>query len=196
MTNDSEPNLGGDLFELFSLLEKRNLRYLLVGGVALLKYVEGRNTEDIDLVLSARSLKRLPELVITEQDSDFARGTFRNIRVDVLLTSNPVFKLVNEKYATTHTFDETEVRIATPDGLILLKLYALPSLYRQGDGQRIALYESDMMMLMLRHRPDTTPLLEALRPHVDEGQFHELNRIVADIQTRITRIDEAQRDEN
>jgi hypothetical protein len=38
--------------ELFALLQKRRVDYVLVGGVALLAYVEGRNTEDIDLVIA------------------------------------------------------------------------------------------------------------------------------------------------
>jgi len=37
---------------LFRLLSERRIRYLLVGGVALLRYVPGRNTEDVDLLLA------------------------------------------------------------------------------------------------------------------------------------------------
>jgi hypothetical protein len=47
---------------LFALLEERRIDYLLVGGIALLQYVEGRNTEDIDLIMAMSSLERLPEL--------------------------------------------------------------------------------------------------------------------------------------
>lgn len=35
---------------LFALLEERRIDYLLVGGIALLQYVEGRNAEDIGLL--------------------------------------------------------------------------------------------------------------------------------------------------
>ena len=37
---------------LFALLHERQVEYLLVGGVALLQYIEGRNTEDIDLIMA------------------------------------------------------------------------------------------------------------------------------------------------
>ena len=37
---------------LFKLLDERQIDYLLVGGVALLSYVDGRNTQDINLILS------------------------------------------------------------------------------------------------------------------------------------------------
>lgn len=184
-------NLSREILELFSLLRDRQISYLLVGGVALLKYVEGRNTQDIDLVLSAESLKSLPEIVVGEQNRDFARGQFRSVRVDVLLTSNPLFKLVHQKYATMHPFSEIEVRCATVEGLVLLKLFALPSLYRQGDGQRIALYEADITMLIERQRPKMSPIFEALKPYVDAGAFEELGRIVDDIEKRIARIDAA-----
>ena len=34
----------------FTLLREHQVEYALVGGIALLQYVEGRNTEDIDLI--------------------------------------------------------------------------------------------------------------------------------------------------
>ncbi len=37
---------------LFTLLDERGIDYVLVGGVALLNYVEGRNTQDIDLIMA------------------------------------------------------------------------------------------------------------------------------------------------
>lgn len=62
--------------QLFTLLRERQIDYLLVGGVAMLQYVQGRNTEDIDLIISVSSLQALPEIAITSQENDFARGTF------------------------------------------------------------------------------------------------------------------------
>ena len=73
-------------------------------------------------------------------------------------------------------------------GFVLLKLYALPPLYRQGDAQRIALYETDVLMLAQRYRPDIRPLLETLRPFVDAGQLQSLSEIVGDIERRISRM--------
>ena len=46
---------------LFDVLTERKISYLLVGGVALLSYVEGRNTQDIDLILDRDALDALPE---------------------------------------------------------------------------------------------------------------------------------------
>lgn len=34
---------------LFALLHERGIKYVLVGGIALLQYIQGRNTEDIDV---------------------------------------------------------------------------------------------------------------------------------------------------
>ena len=64
---------------LFALLGERKIAYLLVGGIALLQYVEGRN-EDINLILSPSSLAKLPEVQITGQDKDFAGGIFEGSR--------------------------------------------------------------------------------------------------------------------
>ena len=121
----------------FSLLRERDIDYVLVGGIALLQYVEGRNTEDIDLIMAVSALEKLPELTLETRDGDFARGKFGNLKVDVLLTSNPLFDEVRKRYTTSKRFVEQEILCVTVDGLILLKLYALPSLYRQGNFTRV-----------------------------------------------------------
>ncbi len=188
-----EEKLRADLMRLFGMLQGRNVLYVLVGGVAMLTYVDGRNTKYVDLVLSVSSLERLPEITIVDRKDDFARGVFGNLRVDVLFTTNPLFKLVQESYVSVHRFLETDVRTASVEGLILLKLYALPALYRQGDGQRIGLYENDVFMLCEQHRPDMNQLFEVLQAHVDEDAMRELRGIAAEIQQRVERVDRARR---
>ena len=47
---------------LFALLRERQIEYALVGGIALLQYIEGRNTEDIDLIMALSSLEKLPAI--------------------------------------------------------------------------------------------------------------------------------------
>jgi hypothetical protein len=191
MVPGAEEKLRHDLTRLFTILLERQLPYVLVGGLAILAYVDGRNTQDVDLVLSLESLRKLPEIVLSECNSEFGRGLFGSLRVNVLLSSNPLFKLVQEKYATTRRFLETDVRCASVEGLILLKLYALPSLYRQGDGQRIGLYENDIFMLCERYRPKIEPLLQTLKPYTDQDSLRELQNIMMDIQHRIERVDKA-----
>lgn len=179
-----------DVVELFTLLGQRRIPYLLVGGIALLRYVEGRNTEDIDLLMSLPSLRQLPEISVEEQDEYFIRGRFRSVRVDVLLTANPLFAEAQRSFGTTHRFAELEVPTATPEGLILLKLYALPSLYRQGLFERVSLYEGDIASLMQRHHPAVEPLLQRLEAHLEKGDLHELRGIVRDIETRLARFEQ------
>jgi hypothetical protein len=179
-----------DVVELFTLLRDRQTPYLLVGGIAMLRYIEGRNTEDIDLLMSLPSLRQLPEIVIEEQNEFFIRGRFRTVRVDVLLTANALFAEAQQAFGTVHRFAELDVPTATPEGLVLLKLYALPSLYRQGLFDRVSVYESDIASLLQRHRCDAEPLLRRLAPHLEEGDRHELHGIVQDIQARIARFDQ------
>lgn len=38
--------------DFFAVLEKRKIDYVLVGGIAILHYVEGRNTQDLDLLMA------------------------------------------------------------------------------------------------------------------------------------------------
>jgi hypothetical protein len=175
---------------LFSLLGERRIGYLLVGGIALLQYVEGRNTEVIDLILAPSSLDRLPEIEIVGEEKGFARGIFAGLQIDLLLTSNPLFEIVTRQYSTTRVFVEREIPCATVEGLILLKLYALPSLYRQGNLVRAALYETDILTLIYGYQPALEPLFQELAPHVSATDLVALRKIVTEIQTRIARFGE------
>ncbi|MHB8519323.1 MAG: hypothetical protein ACYDH9_01075 [Limisphaerales bacterium] len=176
-----------DAMELFRTLNERRVTYLLVGGLAMLTYVQGRNTKDVDLLLSLAALERMPELKIQDRQDFFIRAQFRTVQVDLLLTTNPLFKTVEERFATKHRFAELEVPATTVEGLIVLKLYALPSLYRQLDWDRVYVYESDIKILLAQYKPDLKPLFTLLEPYVLPTDVKELRKIVAEEQQRIAR---------
>jgi hypothetical protein len=174
-----------DAMDLFRLLAERRARYLLVGGLALLTYVNGRNTKDVNLLMSVATLEQIPEVALEDKNDFFARAKFRSVQVDLLLTQNPLFKIVSEKFATKHRFAELEIPAVTVEGLIVLKLYALPSLYRQFDWDRIYVYESDIKLLLARHIPQVEPLFRLLEPHLLPTDMVELRKIVLEEQQRI-----------
>jgi hypothetical protein len=182
-----------DAMDLFRLLAERQLDYLLVGGMAMLTYIQGRNTKDVDLLMSVAALEQLPELKIEDRNDFFARGKFRSIQVDVLLTQNPLFKIVAERFAATHSFAEMKIPAATVEGVILLKLFALPSLYRQYDWERIHVYESDIKILLDLYRPATAPLFALLEPHILPTDLKELRRIVHEEEQRIAKAEQEMR---
>jgi hypothetical protein len=174
---------------LFALLRERQVDYVLVGGIAMLQYIEGRNTEDIVLIMALSSLKDLPEIKVTSQDADFARGKFDGLQVDLLLTSNPLFEYVRRHHTSARRFVEQEIPCATVDGLLLLKMYALPSLYRQGNFGRVGLYENDVATLIHDYRPDLSHLFEELSHHFSETDLAAVRDIIAEIQQRIERFE-------
>ena len=174
---------------LFALLQERKIEYVLVGGVAMLQYVSGRNTEDIDLIMAVSSLKELPEIQTSSQDADFARGKFEGLRIDLLLTSNPLFEQVKRYHTAVRKFVEEEIPCATVEGLILLKMYALPSLYRQGNFSRVGIYENDIATLIQSYRPDLEPVFEELSRHVSETDLASVREITAEIKQRIERFE-------
>ena len=105
------------------------MNYLLIGGLAMVTHAKGRNTKDVqDQLMSVAALEKLPELEIEARNDLFARGKFKSIQVDLLLTINPLFKIVAEKFATKHLFAVRSAS-ATVEGMVLLKFFALPSLY-------------------------------------------------------------------
>jgi len=184
---------------LFDLLDSRKTDFVLAGGIALLTYVEGRNTQDIDLIMALPSLEKLPEIQIQSQDMYFARGKFGDLQIDVLLTKNPLFEKVAKLYSAEKQFLDRTIRCATVEGLLLLKLFALPSLYRQacpepsrrGSFERVGIYENDIATLIHAFNPDMKPLLAELGHHLNETDLNEARNILTEIERRIQRFRKA-----
>lgn len=173
--------------DFFAVLEQRKIDYVLVGGIAILHYVEGRNTQDLDVLMAVSSVKRLPELKISSQDMNFVRASYNELQIDILLTQNPLFQRVHSHYSTVEKFLDRNIPLATVEGLLLLKLYALPSLYRQGNFARVGIYENDIATLLHYYQPDMPSLLNELSKYVNDNDFAEIKGVVSDIQNRIKR---------
>lgn len=173
--------------DFFTLLEQRKIDYVLVGGIAILYYIEGRNTQDLDVLMAVSSLEKLPELKVSSRDVYFVRASYNELQIDVLLTQNPLFKKVHSQYSKVEKFLDRKIPLATVEGLLLLKLYALPSLYRQGNFARVGIYENDIATLLHDYRPDVSALLTELSQYVNESDLAEIKGVVSDIQKRIQR---------
>src|SRR5438093_5570203 len=78
---------------LFADLHAAKVDYVLVGGVALLSYVPGRNTQDVDLIIAPKQLQKI-DWQAAIQDSDFGKANYRGLQVDLWLTTNPLFAYV------------------------------------------------------------------------------------------------------
>jgi len=172
---------------LLELLSERHIAYALVGGMAMLKYLEGRNTKDVDLIVAPSCLERLPEIEVKTTGEHFVRARFAEVRLDLLLTTDPLFAKVLQSYTITHHFDDLPhqpVPCATVEGLLLLKLYALPSLYRQGEFVRIGLYENDAASLLHAYRPSIEPLLAELGEHLSASDLAAVRTLVPELQRR------------
>jgi hypothetical protein len=117
----------------------------------------------------------------------FVRASYGELRIDVWLTKNPLFKKVHDKFSTVQRFLDRNIPIATVEGLLLLKLYALPSLYRQGNFARVGIYENDVATLLHDYQPNVSMLLAELSKYVSESDLADIKSIVTDIQNRIDR---------
>ena len=172
---------------IFDTLNQRNINYLLVGGVALLSYVEGRNTQDIDLILAKSDLRSLPEIAIKEENNDFIRGEYGELIIDILLTQNELFNKIIQQFATIRQFGDMNIRCVTVEGLVILKFYALPSLYRQGKFEKVSIYENDILLLLLNYSINLNLIFQILSEHLLPSDLEEIRNIAADIESRINR---------
>lgn len=186
-TEMNEETLLKSAREFIAALERDQIPHVLVGGLAVLQYVDGRNTRDIDLIVAVDDVDRLPGFHLEEKNEWFATGTSGPLRVDLLFTANPVFALVEKSHSTVRTFLDHQLRCATPEGIILLKLFALPSLYRQGNIDRAAIFETDILQLLHRHPLESDALLAPLAPHMIASDINALRQILGEIEARLNR---------
>jgi hypothetical protein len=98
---------------LFDILEKRNIDYALTGDIATLCYIDGRNSQILELLMTVSSLEQLPELKIIERDMYFARAKYDELQIDILLTKNPLFKKVHSGYSKVEKFLDRNIPLAT-----------------------------------------------------------------------------------
>lgn len=174
---------------LFTILEERQIDFLLVGGIALLNYVEGRNTEDIDLIIASAAIEAVPELHVQGEDDDFVKAEFEGLRVDLLLTRNKLFDRVRREHRAVLRFRERKVPCVTAEGLLILKLYALQALYRQSNFSRVNLYEGDIAALLEAARPDLDRAFAVLDKYMLATDVQAVREIVVEIQHRLARFE-------
>jgi len=178
-------NLLQSVQRLFDLLEEREVPYVLVGGIAMLVYVEGRNTQDIDLIVPRDALEKLSEIVIEDDNPDFGRAKLDELQVDLLFTHNDLFNTVAKNHTVTKQFVERSIPCATVEAIIMLKLFALPSLYRQGRFEKVDLYQNDVLRLLREFDQDTQPVFAELARHMLPSDVEELQKIVTQIEEEI-----------
>ncbi len=86
-------------------------------------------------------------------------------------------------------FGNRTVRCATIEGLLLLKFFALPSLYRQGQFSKASIYENDITQLLLTDSIELADILRVLSPFVLASDLQELQTTAHEIERRIRGFD-------
>ena len=171
---------------LFDELEREKIPFTLVGGLAMLSHVAGRNTFDLDLIVSLKEIRRLGAIEIREVNEWFAMTSYSGLRVDVLRPECPVFDLVHRRFSEPRDFAGRTVLTATKEGLILLKLFALPTLYRTFQMEKVGIYETDIGSLIKAGCRNNKELLKLLKPHLEEGEFSELRQVLTVLEKKYT----------
>jgi hypothetical protein len=115
------------------------------------------------------------------------RGEYGKLIIDILLTQNKLFNKITQQFATIRQFGDKNIRCVTVEGLVILKFYALPSLYRQGNFARVSIYENDILLLLLNYSIDLELIFLVLSEHLLPSDLAEIRSIGAEIESRIKR---------
>lgn len=177
------------LIAFIAILESRGIDYALVGGAALLTMDDcQRPTDDFDFIIARADIDKIDELEKESSDRNFGRYSYQGTRIDALYRDNPIFDYVMKNCLDSAVIEGKEIIRATPEGIILLKLYALPSLYQQGKQRRAVTYENDILGLLLKSvEVDFENILKVLSNELLPSQISELRNIVEDCQLRASK---------
>ncbi|MEM9214506.1 MAG: hypothetical protein AAGD25_09185 [Cyanobacteria bacterium P01_F01_bin.150] len=145
------------------------------------------------MILDRSDLDSVPEISVKNENKDFIHSTFEQLQVDILLTQNKLFRYILEKFSSARKFGDRTVQCVTVEGLLILKCYALPSLYRQGNFSRASIYENDILLLLLNYDVKPKTILSQLSGHLLPTDLKEVKDILSDIQSRIRRFSQQQR---
>ncbi len=147
-----------------------------------------RPTNDFDFIISKRDIDQLPELIKESSDRNFGRYSYEGTRIDALYRGNPIFEYVMSHCLDSALIDGKNIVRASPEDIILLKLYALPSLYQQGQQRKAMTYENDISgLLMQPENINFDGLLKVLSGELLASQINKLRNIVEDCQRRANR---------
>lgn len=177
------------LVAFVTLLESMDIEYALVGGAALLTMDDcQRPTDAFDFNISKADINRVSELTQESSDHNFGRYSYKGVRIDALYRSNPVFSYVIDNCVDTVTLEGKSIIRATPEGIIVLKLYVLPSLYLQGQQRKAVTYENDILGLLMQPVDVSFDrMLKVLARELLPSQINELRDILEDCQRRAQR---------
>lgn len=174
------------LVTFITLLESKGIEYALVGGAALMIMDDcKRPTDDIAFIVSRRDIEQLQELTQQSSDRNFGRYLYQGTQIDALYRDNPIFEYVMGNCLDSAVIEGKKIVRASPAGIILLKLYALPSLYQQGQQRRAMIYENDISALLIQGiAVDFDAILKVLAGELLPSQIKELSNILEDCQRR------------
>ena len=178
-----------DFLKLIELLEIKGIDYALVGGVAMMAIApEVRATDDYNFIGQRSDFDSLGELSKVSSDKNFGRYRHNATIVDMLFVENPVFAHALNTYQADCVIAGKTIRSLSPSGIALLKLYAIPSLYLQGQHVRVATYEQDLEVLFIVD-PDINEdaLLTFLNKHLVQSQVTELKNTCEEIRKKLSR---------
>lgn len=177
-----DSQLPQDVNAFLDALQQSKAPYMIVGGIALLQYIDARNTEDIDLILSLPDGEKIQGLEIADCNEFFARGKFGLLTVDILRSENPFFRHVLDHHGVDGFFLDRTLRSASAKGLALLKLYALPSLYRQHQHTRVHIYEADIQSLVEAGKLQSAELIAELLDFMSPNDISEIAKILTEFE--------------
>lgn len=140
--DDSLPPSGPVLRQAFEALvatfHERNVRYAIIGGIAIIQHTRVRTTDDIDALLTVPQLAMpglFEALQAREFDLDVATCIrefrddglttvrFRDVIVDLMRPMLPAYAHVLDRAVEAHILGHT-VRVSSAEGLIVMKVIA------------------------------------------------------------------------
>lgn len=181
---DSDPEMLPDsVVSFLKLLDRLDVDFCIVGGIAYLAYIQDRNTKDLDILISTTELNKIiGHVEVIGEDANFTNAIFHGLRVDFLKTSNALFKYVQQNEVTNYEFAEGTYPVATVNGLILMRFDSIIDLYQKARFDKIDRYEWDLSRFAKNFSIDWDHLWKVSEKFFTDGQINEFKKMVTEWQ--------------
>jgi hypothetical protein len=141
--DDGLPQSGPALQQAFealvAILNERQIRYAIIGGLAVLQHTRARTTDDVDALLAVPQIA-MPGLFESLQERGFTVELARNVRelrdegltslrfkdvmIDLMRPLIPAYTHILDRAITSQVLGR-DVSVASAEGLIVSKLIAM-----------------------------------------------------------------------
>jgi len=176
---------------LVAILNERQIRYAIIGGLAVLQHTRARTTDDVDALLAVaqtampglfESLRdrgfsiEMPRNIRELRDEGLTSFRFKDVMIDLMRPLIPAFTHILDRAVTSQVLGR-DVSVASAEGLIVAKLIAMRPQDQSDICDLLAAYAGNLDLKFIRGEMDDFTTVDDARRAWFENCVRQASRL-------------------